>query len=53
MSIITGIYAPFAQQKVLSHLGTQPFLISFDASNHKKVKLFSLVIRFFITKSWN
>ena len=50
-SIITGVLAPFAQQKVLSDLGTQPFSISVDASNHNEVKLFPLVIRFFSAKA--
>ena len=49
-SINTGILVPFAQQKVLSDLGTQPFSISVDASNHNKMKLFPLVIRFFSAK---
>ena len=33
-SIITGVLAPYAQTKMLSDLGTQPFSISVDASNH-------------------
>jgi len=37
-------------KKVLSDLGTLPFSISVDASNHKEVKLFPLVIRFFSAK---
>ena len=49
-SINTGVLAPFAQQKVLSDLGTQPFSISVDASNHNEMKLFPLVIRFFSAK---
>ena len=50
-SIITGVLAPYAQTKMLSDLGTQPFSISVDASNHKEVKLFPLVIRFFSAKT--
>ena len=49
-SINTGVLAPFAQHKVLSDLGTQPFSISVDASNHNEMKLFPLVIRFFSAK---
>ena len=37
-SINTGVLAPFAQQKVLSGLGTQPFSISVDASNHNALR---------------
>ena len=36
-SIITGVLAPYAQTKMLSDLGTLPFSISVDASNHKEV----------------
>ena len=50
-SIITGVLAPYAQTKMLSVLGTQPFSISVDASNRKEVKLFPLVIRFFSAKT--
>ena len=50
-SIITGVLAPYAQTKMLSDLGIQPFSISVDASNHKEVKLFALVIRFFSPKT--
>ena len=41
--IITDILVPYAQKKLLPDLGTQPFPILVDASNHNKVKLFSLV----------
>ena len=50
-SIITGVLSPYAQTKMLSDLGTQPFSISVDASNQKEVKLFPLVIRFFSAKT--
>ena len=35
---------------MLSELGIQPFSVTVDASNHNKVKLFPLVIRFFNAK---
>ena len=50
-SIITGVLAPYAQKKLLFGLGTRPFSISVDASNHNEVKLFPLVIRFFNVKA--
>ena len=50
-SIITGVFAPNAQKKLLFGLGTRPFSISVDASNHNEVKLFPLVIRFFNVKA--
>ena len=46
-SIITGALGPYAQKILLSELGTQPFSVSVDASNHNQLKLFHLVIRFF------
>ena len=46
-SIITGVLGPYAQKLLLSELGTQPFAVSVDASNHNQLKLFLLVIRFF------
>ena len=49
-SIITGVLAPNAQKTILSELGTQPFSISVDASNHNELKLFPLVIRYFNAK---
>ena len=49
-SIITGVLAPLAQKTILSELGTQPFSISVDASNHDELKLFPLVIRYFNAK---
>ena len=48
-SIITSVLAPYAQKKLFSDLGTQPFTILVDASNHNEVKLFPLVIWFFST----
>ena len=50
-SIITEVLASYAQKKLLFNLGTQPLSISVDASNHNKVKLFPLVIRFFNAKA--
>ena len=49
-NIVTGVLAPCAKNKLLSDLGTQPFSILVDASNHKEVKPFPLVIRFFRAK---
>ena len=49
-SIITGVLGPYAQKIFLSELGTQPFSVSVDASNHNELKLFPLVIRFFNAK---
>lgn len=49
-SIISGVLAPYAQKMLLSEVGAQPFSISVDASNHKEIKLFPLVIRFFTAK---
>ena len=47
---ITGVLGPYAQEISLSKLGTQPFCVSIDASNHNDLKLFPLVIRFFNAK---
>ena len=49
-SVITGVLGPYAQKILLSELGTQPFSVSVDASNHNQLKLFPLVIRFFNAK---
>ena len=49
-SIITGVLGPYAQKILFSELGTQPFSVSVDASNHNQLKLFALVIRFFNAK---
>ena len=49
-SIITGVLGPYAQKILLSELGTQPFSVSVDASNHNELKLFPLIIRFFNAK---
>ena len=49
-SIIIGVLNPYAQKILLSELGTQPFSVSVDASNHNQLKLFPLVIRFFNAK---
>ena len=49
-SIITGVLGPYAQKILLSELGKQPFSVSVDASNHSKLKLFPLVIKFFNAK---
>ena len=49
-SIITGVSGPYAQKILLSELGTHPFSVSVDASNHNQLKLFPLVIRFFNAK---
>ena len=48
-SIITGVLGSYAQKILLSELGTQPFSVSVDASNHNQLKLFPL-IRFFNAK---
>ena len=49
-SISTRVLGPYAQKILLSELGTQPFSVSVDASNHNQLKLFPLVIRFFNAK---
>lgn len=41
-----GVLAPYSVESLLKELGDQPFSISTDASNHKEIKLFPLVIRF-------
>ena len=38
--------APYSVECLLKELGEQPFSISTDASNHKEIKLFPLVIRY-------
>uniref|UniRef100_A0A914WM39 Uncharacterized protein n=2 Tax=Plectus sambesii TaxID=2011161 RepID=A0A914WM39_9BILA len=45
--ILTGVLAPYSVECLLKELGSQPFSISTDASNHKEIKLFPLVIRYF------
>jgi hypothetical protein len=37
---------PFSVKNLLEELGTQPFSISTDSSNHKEDKLFPFVVRF-------
>jgi hypothetical protein len=39
--------APYSVKNLLEDLGTQPFSISIDSSNHKEEKLFPFVVRFF------
>lgn len=39
-----GVLAPYSVKCLLNELGEQPFSISTDASNHKEIKLFPLVI---------
>ena len=46
-SITTRVLGPYAQKILLSELGTQPFAVLVDASNHNLLKLFPLVIRFY------
>ena len=47
-SLVFYVLTP--QKILLSELGTQPFSVSVDASNHNELKLFPLVIRFFNAK---
>ena len=49
-SITTRVLGPYAQKILLSELGTQPFSVLVDASNHNLLELFSLVIRFYNAK---
>ncbi len=40
-----GVLAPHSIELVLKELGDGPFSISIDASNHKEIKMFPIIIR--------
>jgi hypothetical protein len=48
--IVTRVLAPFSVEKLLQDIGFQPFSLSIDASNHKEIKLFPVIIRFFSSR---
>lgn len=47
----TGVLAPYSMDLLKNELGSQPFSISIDASNHGEKKMVPLVIRFYNGKS--
>lgn len=46
-AIICGVLAPTSALELLAALGDQPFSIATDASNHKELKTYPIIIRFF------
>jgi hypothetical protein len=44
-AIIKGVLAPVSVNAILHFLGDKPYTNSTDASNHRQIKMFSVVIR--------
>jgi hypothetical protein len=46
-AIICGVLAPLSLKELLEEMKDRPFSLMTDASNHKALKLFPVVVRYF------
>ena len=49
-AIIVGVLSPLSMEMFLKDLPNKPFSISTDASNHREIKAFPVIVRFFSDK---